>query len=248
MKEKSATVLPNEGQVEIDKTLLPHDPRSFYNVTTERVREALLSIPDKFWETEEEELEKAITPTPTFYRLKYNWWQEYERALTANGKMSPKNIWYGVCSAETFFKILLKSPMVLAWMCKPVSSYKTVTEEALSFGVKQLRKILEFPLVDKKGKLDPKQAQLVLRIVAFLDTRIMGAPVQRTLSVNVNTKGGEAEVALTTDTMTLEQVNKKLWDLENDVGNKARKLDDKTTKEMVIDVSEDSEGTGGAEK
>ena len=70
-------------------------------------------------------------------------------------------------------------------------------EEALAYGIERLREILELPMFDKKGRVDGKAAELILKTVALLDQRVKGSVVQRaevrSLNVNMNSAASSLE-------------------------------------------------------
>lgn len=154
------------------------------------------------------------TPSPTDHRIRMKFWMEYDNAMALGRPLRAGAIFSNVCHTEYFYKNYLKNPHKVAWMMSLPSGYLTKVEEALEFGIEQLRDILEVPHMDENGKLNSKVAQLKAKIVAMLDMRLKGAPTQKTVSMNINTSN--KAVAQAAMGITSEDLRKKLHALELD--------------------------------
>lgn len=154
--------------------------------------------------------EENAQPSPTDNRLRLKFWMEYDRVQSLGlNAMGVMNFLSGVCSKEYFYKTYLHKPQKVAWMMCPPTGYLLKAEEALEFGIEQLRDILDQPHV-VNGKVDTKLGELKAKITAMLDTRVKGAPVQRNLNVNVS----EAAVAKVAQAQSAEDLMRELRDLE----------------------------------
>jgi hypothetical protein len=65
--------------------------------------------------------------------------------------------------------------------------------------VNRLREVLSIPIQDKKGKYDIRAANLLMKVVSYLDNRVHGTPTQRIAmdqrSVKVDMKASAADMA-----------------------------------------------------
>lgn len=152
------------------------------------------------------------TPSPTDNRLRLKFWIEFERAQEHGGKMSLASIVNGVCYADYFTRKFLEFPSKVAWLVCPPAGYALKTEEALEFGIEQLRDILSIPHLSTTGRFDDKLAGMKLKIVMMLDQRVKGALVQKTLALNVHTSNKDVARAVTAQNM--EELQKQLKELE----------------------------------
>lgn len=113
-------------------------------------------------------------PNPTDNRLRIKFWIEYDRCHdSGDGKMIVTNITGRVCSRELFYKHYITNPPRLAWMLCPPASWQARAEEALNFGVDQLRLLLDLP-EDKVTKFSLAASNLRLKIVQGLDDLVHG--------------------------------------------------------------------------
>lgn len=233
--ENSVTAIDTDTPI-IEATKSETNPHSLPNMVTNRVKEAIRLLPQEYLEMDSEELEALASPTPTLYKLKYQFWKEYEAAQDRGGTMSMVQVFNEVCSAEMFYRKVIKNQKVLAWMIRPVVSYKLATEEALQFGIKKLRRILAAPLEDEKGRVDARQAKLVMAIVDFLDRRVMGAVVQKSVNVNIGAGARDRrEVEQQLASLSIEELDKKLLNLEADVSHSKKKSDPIPVSATVVD-------------
>lgn len=180
------------------------NPRSVVNLLPERVRtlveEAYFLKPELFIEDEKDLFRKLTQdnkqPTPTDHRLRMKFWNEYDYAQ-AYGKASIEmnRVVAGVCTVEYFYNKYMTSPSKVAWLLCPPTQYMVKAEEALSFGIDQLRDILDQPHING-GKIDMKLAELKLKIVALLEPRVQGAVAQKVLHAHAHIKGAAAQKAV----------------------------------------------------
>lgn len=201
------------------------NPQSVINmvkqVTQVKMKKALAEQPELF-ERDEQELLLTLRrnhcgPSPTDNRLRLKFWMEYDYAKE-NGlqQLDMSRVTSGVCSNEYFYNRYLNSTTKVAWMMCPPTSYMIKSEEALEFGIEQLRDILDQPHVytDQSGrqKVDTQLASLKARIVATLDNRVRGAVVQKTMNVHVGTNNKDLVRAMATQSM--ENLTARLKALE----------------------------------
>lgn len=186
------------------------------NTVSESITQHSFEKPELF-DKDEHELHKYLreqnrTPTATDNRLRLKFWTEYDRAMSRGEKaMNMVNVLAGVCSRELFYGHYLRNPHKVAWLLCPPTGYMVKAEEALEFGLEQLRDILNQPHTIG-GKVDTKLGELKAKIVMMLDTRVKGAVVQKQMNLNVNTSNESVAKAAAAGTM--EDLQRQLLDLE----------------------------------
>ena len=133
------------------------------------------------------------SPNANDNRLRLAFWMEYDRIKAGDlgGKqMKMSAVYNGICTGQYLTQRYLLCPERVAWMLCPPASYDVFMEEALVFGMAQLREVLELPLIDEKGKVNVGLASLKERIVMKLHERKYGAVIQKSLNVNLNSEDG----------------------------------------------------------
>jgi len=213
------------------------DEKSIYNMTDERISKLFLEIKEKnadYFTMDEDRLYKRLKsekkkPTPTDNRLRYSFWSEYERAVSlGHGKMYMTHVYGGVCTKEYFYDRYIRNPARLVWMLCPPTSYEVYVEEALNFGMAQLRKMLSYDDF-KNGVPNMKLMELKAKIVNMLDQRKHGLAIARTETKALN-------VNMTTKTMTEKVTEDTMKRLEADI-KRLEKLD--TKPDIVVPKEKD---------
>lgn len=179
------------------------------------LREALAKRPDLF-DLDDRTLYTQLRtekrqPTPTDNRLRLAFWMEYDRAQNGVQNMRMNSVSSGVCTDNFFYQHYVTNVHKVAWLLCPPASYNIVMQEALTFGIEQLRDILELP-IEVGGKLNVPLVNLKLKIVAMMDLRLKGGIVQKNLNLNVNT--GDEGVSAVATLNTMEAIQKRMRELE----------------------------------
>lgn len=219
--------------VEISDPFDRVNERSFINLLPTMVQNYLIKaqqVKPGLFGLEERQLEKILKainsenrgPSGTENALRMRFWIEYDIAQEETRNMRMLNIIAGVTDEPTFYRLLLK-PEKVAWLlCKP-ASYETATEEMHLLALSRLRKILEAdPMLG--GKLDVRLAEKQLKIFQILDTRVKGAVVQKTISLNAEISAKKAKEAGLLPTNPVEKklaLEKRLAELERSAEQKA---------------------------
>lgn len=203
------------------------DSRSVISLVPEGValkfEKAKELLPDLF-SLDEQDLWKRLygmerTPNATDNRLRLKFWMEYEYAASIDGAyINMARVAAGICTKDHLHNSYLKDAARVAWLlCLPVS-YGVKVEEALEFGLDQLRDLLAKPHSHKddlgREFTDTKLGSLKLGIVNMLDARAKGAVVQKAMTVHAWADGAQARKisnAVMPDTM--EALEKRLEDL-----------------------------------
>jgi hypothetical protein len=252
------------------------EPKSIPKVVPQFVADEILaaykSHPHLFIKNEHELLtimakEKA-NPTASDRRLRLSFWEEYGRICARSeldtyfGRaMNMENVARGVCSKSYLTGTYLKNPYKVAFMvCQPASYIKAM-EESISFGIDQMREILEMDNMvetfvgsnqkSKRTKMVPNirlmelKAKIVISLIAQQKGSVVNHNInQKSLSVsaNVGTLGPDSlgtigGVTKELNNMSMEEIDRKLKQLEM----RARKQSDlmmlEGDKEKAIETS-----------
>lgn len=166
------------------------NPKSIINVVPDQVRESMLRLvnerPD-LCDLDEQVLKRylrsevGMSLSATDNRIRINFWNEYDRCVGLDKKMTIYGIISRFTSFEFFTKTFLKSNEKVCWMICPLVTYMVNAEEALAFGMDELRDTLSVPHI-VGNKIDHKLLNAKITIVKILDARVHGAAVQRTLN------------------------------------------------------------------
>lgn len=199
------------------------NPRSLINLLRptirEKVQEALFEEAALF-EMDEGQLykklrERQLSITATDNRLRLKFWMEYDHCQSVcSNEIDMMRVIAGICTYEYFHRRYMKTPSKVAWLLCPPTGYVVKANEALEFGLEQLRDILDQPHVLPGGKVDTKLGELKLKIIQMLDVRVKGAPVQRIVQANLNTNAIASSVTQTITPMAIESLEKELRSLE----------------------------------
>jgi hypothetical protein len=190
-------------------------PRAVINLVPEAVARAILRLPDEYVDQGESELklifdERKWAPSTLDDRIRFSFWKEYDNAQTNIRQMIMTHVYYGLCSRESFY-LLLQNKHRVAWMLCPPADYMLAAEEALTYGLEQLRDVLSRPHTTLMGAVDARAAGVKLEIVRMLDARVKGAIIQTTRNLNVNMNANRPVVAAP----KIEDIDQKIKELED---------------------------------
>lgn len=193
--------------------------RSLVNIVSDGFRDSIYAAQRKYpelFEMEERTLWKELRdrkqmPVPTDNRLRAAFWYEYNRAQNEVCNMNLTSVYAGVCTREFFHRNYVTNAYKMAWLMCPPTSYTIIMQEALTFGIDQLREILEEPTT-VNGKFNAALANLKLKIVAMMDLRLKGGIVQKNLNLNVTT--GDSGVSGAATLRTMDEIEVRMRELE----------------------------------
>ena len=111
-------------------------------------------------------------------RIRISLWQEFESAVSNNRVMRVRQIWAGICTEESFYK-LVSNPPRLAFILIAPTDYVVTLKEAHEAGLEKIREIFSAKIIDEEGNLNVKAADVVIKAFALMDARLKGAVVQR---------------------------------------------------------------------
>jgi hypothetical protein len=212
------------------------DPRSLINLVSDTVRRAIQSAFEKeplLFGMDERTLLKTLrakksTPTITDNRLRLNFWNQYDQTQARNAQeMNFSAIVAGICSRQFLYDHYLKRPENVAWMLCMPSSYETVLEEGLQFGLEQLRDVLALDanvyLTDADGKVlkdedgeptiigfNMKLLEMKAKITEMIHVRLKGAVASKQLTVHASL----GQVNKQTEALTMDGLQQQLLELE----------------------------------
>ncbi len=204
------------------------DPRSVVQVVTPAIAqafEAAKKLEPLLFLMDERDLYRKLKkedklPSATDNRLRLKFWIEYDRCLQDGGKFIIGNVYANTISTEYFYNKYLKRPDKIAWLLCIPTGYKTKAEEALEFGLEQLRDVLELPHSFKriiKGReveyIDSKLAMVKLSIVKMLDDRLKGGVIQRIEQKSLSITE-QRHIHETKTNLTESDMDKKIKELE----------------------------------
>lgn len=194
------------------------EPFSVVNLVPQQISELILALPEALVDVTETQLEKLIpNPLPSTNQLRRLFWIEYDRAVDNRQKMDMSRVYTGVMTRNAFIKAL-HSQEVLAWVLNPPVEYTTNVEELLTLGLKQIREILNLPLVNPaNGFVDSKLADTKLRTVMMLDMRLKGGFVHRSMQITHNLNQNENKTTIQVDSTGNMDLNEKIKYIEEEI-------------------------------
>ena len=222
------------------------NPKSMYSKSPDLLKKALDRIDKSYFEKSESELHDLVKPDRVLNLLRYQFWNEFNASMEEGRLIRPEKICASVCTQAYLFRRVFRSPVMMAWLVTPPGDYLQISKEALETGVYRLREIFEMPLYDDKGKPNTSVANLMLKAIALLDSRVHGSPVQRaeikSLEVKAHTKiGGDVQRLVTEANM--DEIEKQLKQLRNDDERQALQLESQPKyeefKSRAIDIQPD---------
>ena len=254
----SETDQPNPSPHSDDAMAVVHDawgrsePKSLINLTSTACAEMMIEAgrkrPDLLGVDERTLIkllrEEKASPTPTDNRLRIAFWMEYERAHANNAKMEMTAVFDGVCTKGYFYNVYLACAPKVAWLvCQP-SSYDKYAQEAINFGLEQLRDVLELPHAryDEDGKLidvNLKLAELKAKIIFGLEARHKGAVIQRVEQKNMNLHISSTDKTLSDAAMggTMEDIDRRLAEIRRRQAKARAELTDESETKIEFEVT-----------
>lgn len=234
MSESNVTPVPSHPGAGTYEAQLPDimlwenaNPRALVNLVPASMRtkleDAKFTNEELFDIVDEASLYKKLvedshTPTATDNRIRIRFWMEYDYCQLYHTKgIDIARVIAGIVSFQFFSTKYLANARKAAWLMCPPAGYMTKANEALEFGLLQLRDILQQPHV-VGGRVDTKLGELKAKIVAMLDTRVKGAIVQKSIALNAHSSapGVAQAVAQSLAPPTMDQLQKRLDHLKRE--------------------------------
>jgi len=178
------------------------DPTSVVNKADPRIRDFILTIPDKFLDSTETYLVKRAEPDDKLWALRISFAKEYNRVKDKppdkNGSpmlMCMVNVYSGICFKEYMSRVIYPNHAAMAFMITPPLSYRKTQEMALTQGMRRVREMLDIPLKKKttktvttkdgktttevKEEIDHRAIAELRNTLKWLDDRQQGAIAQK---------------------------------------------------------------------
>jgi hypothetical protein len=191
----------------------PENPRSLINIAPKGVAELMREMNQDLLHKSERQLKMIVADDPMLNRLRIAFWKEYDAAQSQMRNMLWSNISRLMQARPVYFAAYFHRQEILAYILCPPASYDAFLEEALSHGMSRIREILDLPLRDEDGKVNPKVGELILKAAAFLDLRTHGGFLQKSVHAEVGI--GLNSVKKLADELSLEEIDKKIKELES---------------------------------
>lgn len=195
------------------------NPRSLQNLLNPRIREHLMdhlkNKPEYFNQDEHTMWQmlkrQKAKPNPTDHRLRIKFWMEYEYCMHFHCKsIDIARVVAGVCSRDFFEQRYVTNPFKMAWLITPPVDYMVRAEEALNFGMEQLRDLLAYDHKLKNGRCDVPLGKLKQGIVAMLEARVRGVKPSLHLHAVTADESTTMKVANAVVKPTLDSMNARL--------------------------------------
>lgn len=155
------------------------NPQSLYNLLPGSLQTLIDLLPQELLNLPEEDLRPRVRPTLLQERLRVSFWKEYNAAKDRSASaMNINRVSGGLCS-RPYFHDVVSDQVKLAWLLCPPVDYLLAVEEAVNYGVEELRKILSLSHIDGEGKINASLIGKKIKILELLDNRLKGIPIQR---------------------------------------------------------------------
>jgi hypothetical protein len=196
-------------------------PESVMHVLPEEFRAQLLALPDELFSMSEPELENKIGGiTRQDRRVRLNLWDEYERAYRESREIDFRRVVAetGLPNWEMYKIKLYQEPGRLAWIMRAPPSYALQMRESHELGLNRLNEILSLSLKEnvynRDGdiigeRINTSIGMLILQAIKLIDNRRMGAPTQKNVNLNLESKAPDADAK----PASMEEIEKRLREL-----------------------------------
>ena len=208
------------------------------SVYSDKVKEAIESIPQELYSLSEEALRVRVKPTLKLYEVKRAFWEELLMAQERGTSMRNWRVYDGKVSKAYFYEKILRDHEKMAWITSPLDSYEDKSKAALDMVTQRYEDLINMDIMTtKKRKVGdeweeyrevcPKKAAVLLSVIKNLEDRIKGTAIQRQVNVHTNEPSKKTKAEL-----DMSEVNNRLIELEERL---------KDTMEIGHDESEDNE-------
>ncbi len=196
----------------------PNDSFSLIHFLSEKLKGIVTDLPEDLLDMSEAELKAKAHPTPGDYALRVSFWREFERVMwKGHGKIASASIYAGIVSDSYFYNKFLTNKYKFAWMIRPSQTYQKEMDAILYRCTERLWELIEIPLQNKRGQLDSKAAEVLLKTIAQVENRVKGMAVQRSekknLNVNVVTRTKAVQ-----GSESMDSLDARIKELEIEVG------------------------------
>jgi len=209
----------DDGSDKIKRVLSIFDENNQYSLVNlimkkeHKFHEQLPLIDKELLQMDEADLKKVVNPSASDNRIRLAFWHEVDSAMLAGMKVWLNRVYAGLMTKETFVIRYISNHKRFAWMIRPLPTYESVLEEGTYEGLSQIRKILQAPLYDGRGKFLTTNARIVMQAAKIFQDRLHGGVVQR--SIEHKTPSSPAMLPYTPE--DLMELDSKIAQLENEL-------------------------------
>jgi len=199
-------------------------------------------LPAELQDTSEDELRNKYRYSLVENQLRINLWKAVGESLRTGKKVKMGEVHEGVCSRNSFYKVINKDHK-LAFMMLPVHRYEEKVETLLDVASSRYMDILSMDInslkkravgMDEDGKVkydmvkevDPSKAKVLMDAIVNLENRVKGGAIQKNLTMHTEKPDG-----VDANSLDINAVKAKLKELDGKL--KESNVDDPS---VVIDV------------
>lgn len=159
------------------------DEYSIINMVTPKLRDRMIELYGKhpeYLEMGELQMRIATKPEEHTEMVRIAFWEEFHRtAQSGLKKMSFKNMWATGVAPVSFYRDYMRDDKKLAWILTPVVSHQLALKSMLYRSRSNIMQLLDMDLRNASGDICPKKAKIFLDTYRAVETRALGAVVQR---------------------------------------------------------------------
>lgn len=139
---------------------------------------------------DEDEIRKFKRITPTIEKLRMSFWDEYVKAVRKDRNIRAIDIYRSVCSRMQYHMVI-QDPHAMSYILKPPMTVINEQKALLLRSHRELWEIMDYPIVEvhartRKTSINLNLAKLKFEITKFLDERLQGKAVERSIVINKN--------------------------------------------------------------
>lgn len=175
----------------------PENPRSLLNIAPEKfvatIRDCYCRSPKLIIQTEAR-IREYTKPDDRDDIIRMAFWDAYNRATLPNPpkRMTISDINRGYVADNLFLNRYVGNRVKMLWIITPPRSYADTMRRLLDRSLDRLMEVVDMPMVNKKGEIDHKLIEKIIKIAQITDLRVKGAIPQtirmdqRNLNVNID--------------------------------------------------------------
>jgi hypothetical protein len=188
------------------------------------------AIPDNIKNMQEGQLEQFFQPTIIHYQVKNRLWGEIgEKTKDPNRKVTLQTVAHGIVNPSVLSD-LINNQYILSWLMTPLSTYEQVSNAVLVQATKRYQDLVSMDITTiRKRKnedgideyyetVDPKKAEILLRVIQNIENRVLGNTIQKNININSEVDGKQDHIL--EGEMDINQINSKIAELEGRLGKK----------------------------
>lgn len=189
------------------------NPRSLINIAPKGVDTLIDRLPTEYLEKSERELRNLVPQDPMLNQLRIAFWKEYDAAQGQVRNMLWANIAQMMQRPSMMLAVYFHTPQTLAYILCPPVSYDVFLEEAHAFSLDKIRRILDLPEMTEDGEVNTKVVELKLKAAAFIDLRVQGGFLQKSVHKEIGVSTQQVE-KLARD-LSSSELDAKIKELEH---------------------------------